>query len=396
MTDLSFGQSAARIIKLGVAGLGGAGRAFLPAIRNHPGFDLVAVAEPSDRARAEIAGGNGIAGYASLQEMLAHAELHAVLVATPTDLHPEHVAAATAAGKHVLVEKPMAVRIDQAHRMIEGAAKAGLVLLVGHSHSYDLPIRQMREIIASGELGRVRMVNTWNYTDWVYRPRRPDELDAAQGGGVTYRQGSHQFDIIRYLCGGKAKSVRARTFDWDPGRQVIGAHTVWMEFEDGASATAVYNGYGGFPATELCADVTEWGFIQKPEDRKPVRRSGTASPEQELEAKRARAKSAIPAAAPNQPCFGLTLVSCDRGDIRQSPRGLFIYTEEGRRLVDLPTDRTPRDFVMVELYDAITDRAPPIHDGRWGLANLEICVAVLESSRSGKEIALQHQVALPA
>jgi phthalate 4,5-cis-dihydrodiol dehydrogenase len=230
----------------------------------------------------------------------------------------------------------------------------------------------------------------------VHRPRRPDELDAAQGGGVTYRQGSHQFDIIRYLCGGRAKSVRARTFDWDPSRRVVGAHTVWLDFEDGASATAVYNGYGGFSAAELCSDVTEWGFIQRPEDRKPVRRSGAASPEQELQAKRDRAKSAIPPAAPNQPFFGLTLVSCERGDIRQSPQGLFIYTEEGRRQVDLPTDRSPRDLVMAEFHDAITDRARPIHDGRWGLANLEICVAALESSKSGREITLKHQVALPA
>jgi phthalate 4,5-cis-dihydrodiol dehydrogenase len=381
-------------IKLGLAGLGTAGRAFLPAIRKHAGFDLVAVAEPAEEPRAEIIAEDHVAGYASLSQMLAHPDLDAVLIGTPTNMHPDHVAAAAAAGKHVLVEKPMAIEIAEAKAMVRRADESGKVLLVGHSHSYDMPIREMRNVIASGELGRVRMVNTWNYTDWVYRPRRPDELLLSEGGGVTFRQGSHQFDIIRYLVGSKAKSLRAKTFDWDPNRSVVGAHTVWLEFEDGASATAVYNGYGGFSAMELCFDVTEWGFIETPEQRKPVKRSGGASAE-ELAAKRARSKNAIPAEAPNQPFFGLTLVSCEKGDIRQSPKGLIIYSEAGRRQIDLATDILPRDFVMAEFHDAITGKAKPVHDGRWGLANLEICRAALESSVTCREITLENQVGLP-
>jgi phthalate 4,5-cis-dihydrodiol dehydrogenase len=391
------GRAASDIVRIGVAGLGTAGRAFLPAIQAHAGFQLVAVAEPVEEARNEIAGKDGIVGFATLQEMLEHSELDAVYVGTPTTLHPEHAAQAFAAKKHVLVEKPMAVRTDQAQAMVDGAERAGVVLLVGHSHSYDLPIQRMREIIASGSLGRVRMVHSWNFTDWIYRPRRPDELDIEQGGGVTYRQGSHQFDIIRLLGGGMVRSVRAKTFDWDPARRSIGAHTVFLDFEDGSAATAVYNGYGGFAGPELCFDVTEWGFLELPESRKPVRRPGAAStPEEELQAKRARSKNAIPPNAPNQPFFGLTLVSCERGDIRQSPRGLYTYTEHGRTEIELPIDRTPRDLVMAEFFDAITAKAPALHDGRWGLANLEVCTAAIQSSASGREVFLKHQVAVPA
>ena len=384
----------ARTVRIGVAGLGTAGRAFLPAIDKHTGFELVAVADPSDEARADVVG-DGVAGYATLDELLSHEGLDAVCIGTPTQLHPEHVAAATAAGKHVLVEKPMALTLEQATAMIDGAASRNVVLMVGHSHSYDMPIRQMRAVIDSGELGRVRMVHTWNYTDWVYRPRRPDELDAAQGGGVTFRQGSHQFDIIRYLCGGLATRVRGRVFDWDPDRPVIGAHSVSVDFEDGATATAVYNGYGAFNAMELCFDITEWGFLEKPENRKPVRRPADATPEQELAAKRARSRGAIPVTLPpHQPFFGLTLVSCERGDIRQSPQGLFVYTARGRRQIDFPTDVLPRDLVMNELHDAITGKARPVHDGRWGRANLEVCLAAIESSRTGLDVALTRQIAL--
>ena len=188
--------------------------------------------------------------------------LDAVYIATPTELHAEHAGLAFAAGKHVLTEKPMAIRLEEAQAMIAAAERAGVSLVVGHAHGYDRPIQAMREIITSGRLGRVRMIHTWNFTDWMYRPRRPDELEIALGGGVTFRQGSHQFDIIRLLGGGMVRSVRATAFDWDPNRRSIGAHTVTLQFADGAAATAVYNGYGYFSTTELISDVTEWGFTE--------------------------------------------------------------------------------------------------------------------------------------
>jgi len=240
----------------------------------------------------------------------------------------------------------------------------------------------------------VRMIHTWNFTDWIYRPRRPEELDVGKGGGVAFRQGSHQFDIVRLLGGGMIRSVRATTFNWDPNRDAIGAHVVMMQFADGAAATAVYNGYGYFSSAELCGDVTEWGFIETIEQRAPVVRpaAGLAVAD-ELQAKRRRAKRAIPASAPFQPTFGLTIVSCERGDVRQSPRGLYIYSSEGREEIVLPTDKTPRDLVMDEFYDALTGRRRPIHDGRWGLANLEVCIAAIESSNANREIELKHQVA---
>jgi phthalate 4,5-cis-dihydrodiol dehydrogenase len=386
----------ASAIRIGVAGIGAAGRAFLPAIRGHAAFQLAAIAEPVAETREAVARETGAAGFADLPSMLAGGGIDAVYIATPTELHPQHAALAFAAKKHVLTEKPMAVRLDQAEAMVADAARAGVVLLCGHSHSFDRPIQAIREIVASGRLGRVRMINTWNFTDWMYRPRRPDELEIGQGGGVTFRQGSHQFDIIRLLGGGLVRSVRATTFDWDPARRSIGAHVVALQFQDGAAATAVYNGYGHFSTMELIADVSEWGFVEPLAKRAPVRRgSAGLSPADELEAKRRRAVHAIPASAPHQPHFGLTLVSCERGDIRQSPDGLYVYAEAGREEIAVPTDKSPRDLVLDEFAAAISGRVKPIHDGRWGLANLEVCLAAIESSRTGTDIELRHQVAIP-
>jgi phthalate 4,5-cis-dihydrodiol dehydrogenase len=384
----------APIHRIGIVGLGAAGQAFLSAIHKHAGFELAAVCDPVHSIRERIAQSTGAPGYASLAEMLDIATLDAVYIASPTPLHAEQVLQVVAAKKHVLIEKPMATSLADAERMVSSAEGAGVNMVVGHSHSFDAPIQAMHKIITSGQLGRVRMVNTWCFTDWIYRPRRPDELDSAQGGGVTLRQGAHQFDILRLLCGGMVHSVKARSFDWNVQRPVTGAHSVFLDFgQGGPAATAVYNGYGGLSSMDLCFDISEWGFHQPPDQRRWLTRAALPmSAQAELEAKQARATGAIPSNAPHQPFFGLTIAHCEGGDIRQTPQGLRIHSAQGVQDVHLPTDRSPRDLVLDEFYQACLGEAPTMHDGRWGLANLEVCDAAIASSASGCEVLLRHQV----
>jgi len=86
-------------------------------------------------------------------------------------------------------------------------------------------------------------------------------------------------------------------------------------------------------------------------------------------------------------------VSCEKGDIRQSANGLFIYGEEAKQEIPLPTDETGRDAVVSELYKAVVNGREPAHGGRWGKANLEVCLAVLASARARREVFLAHQTA---
>ncbi len=97
--------------------------------------------------------------------------------------------------------------------------------------------------------------------------------------------------------------------------------------------------------------------------------------------------------APHPPFYGLTLASCEHGDIRQSADGLFIYGEHDKRTLPLDTDETGRDAVVRELYDAVVHHRPPVHSGRWGKANLEVCLVVLESAQKRQEMTLSHQIA---
>lgn len=385
-----------RKIKVGIIGLGAAAQAFLPAFEKHPGFELIGVCDPNSALQSQISAMQGVRYFSALTEMLQmQPDIELVYIASPTDLHLSHSLEVIAAGKHVLVEKPMANSLVDALKMVEASKLAGTILMVGHSHSYDRPILEMKRLIDGGSLGAVRMVNTWCYTDWMYRPRREEELDHHLGGGVTYRQGAHQFDIIRYLCSGLASSVRAKTLDMDPQRKGIGAHTVFIDFESGPCATAVYNGYAGFSTMEMGFDISEWGFEEPMGVRKWLQKPRQAvSAADELKAKRARAAGAIPHQAPYQPFFGVTLVSCELGDIRQTPKGLLVCGRHSREELVLSTDDSPRDLVLMELYGALVHQEKVVHSAQWGAANLEVCEAAIESSLQRKELSLKHQVSL--
>ncbi|MCA9091698.1 MAG: Gfo/Idh/MocA family oxidoreductase, partial [Planctomycetaceae bacterium] len=201
------------MIRLGVIGLGAAGQAFLPAIKRHDRVKLAAVCDVSIEAVEEFGEAYVVPGFTRIDSMLVKSDIDAVYIGTPTDLHLDHAMQALSAGKHVLLEKPMALTSGDCRKLADLAASRDLAMVIGHSHSHDLPIRTMREIVQSGRLGKVCSADSWCYSDWVYRPRRPEELRPELGGGVTFRQGAHQFDILSALAMSPVRSVKSRTFD---------------------------------------------------------------------------------------------------------------------------------------------------------------------------------------
>jgi phthalate 4,5-cis-dihydrodiol dehydrogenase len=96
-----------------------------------------------------------------------------------------------------------------------------------------------------------------------------------------------------------------------------------------------------------------------------------------------------------QPFFGFTMVSCEKGDIRQTSDGLKIYGETEQREITLPPGSRGREAEVEELYDAVVKGRPVFHGGRWGAATLEVCLAMLESANERKEIFLWRQVPSP-
>ena len=382
-------------------GLGAAARMMIPALVKHPQVQIAAAADIDSQALENFRTDFDADTFLSVEDLCRNPRLDAVYIATPTQLHTQHALMALEAGKHLILEKPMALTLQDADAMIASAQRNGVHLVVGHSHSFETPIRAIRDIVRSGELARLRMIHNWYFTDWMYRPRNREELDTSLGGGVVFRQGSHQFDIIRMVGGGMVRSVRAMTGIWDESRPTEGSHVVFLEFEDGTPATAVFSGYDRFRTAELTFGVGEQGqptgLSTYGRSRQRLRAMADAQAEAALKRSSARygagsARTVAPA-APHQPFYGLTVVSCEKGDIRQSADGLFVYGEEERREVALPAGQTGRDAVVAEMYQAVAKGVPPAHGGSWGKANLEVCLAVLESARARKEVFLAHQTA---
>src|SRR5581483_11450025 len=99
-------------------------------------------------------------------------------------------------------------------------------------------------------------------------------------------------------------------------------------------------------------------------------------------------------AKPRQPFFGLTIVTCERGVLRQSPDGVYVYSEDGREEIPCPP-RSGHNPELMELVAALAENRPAFPDGRWGKATLEVCLAILASSKDGTLHRLQHQIAVP-
>jgi phthalate 4,5-cis-dihydrodiol dehydrogenase len=387
-------------LRIGVAGLSRAFALMAPTFTLDPRVALVAAADPREAARAKFESAVGGRAYASVDALCADADVDVVYVATPHALHAAHAIAAARAGKHVLVEKPMAVTLDDAQAMIAEAREAGVALIVGHSHSFDAPILHARKLIESGAFGRARMIHALNYTDFLFRPRRPEELATAQGGGVVFSQGAHQIDVVRLLGGGRVAGVRAATGAWDPERPTEGAYSALLTFDDGLFASVTYSGYAHFDSDEFCGWASELGGRTDADRYGAARRALRSGGASEAAMKLARAyggandAGAPPASATHQH-FGVVVVSCDRADLRPTPSGVMIYGDDARRLDALPAPAIPRVEVIDELVEAVRNGLPPRHGGEWALATLEVCIAILESSRERRDVELRHQVALP-
>ena len=381
-------------MQIGVVGLGRAFTLMLPTFMLDSRVKLVGATDPIAAARAQFESDFGAPGHASIEALCADPAVEVLYIASPHQFHASHVCLAASFGKHVLVEKPMALSLDECTCMIEATRRAGVHLIVGHSHSFNLPIRRTREIIDSGIHGDVKMITAMNFTDFLYRPRRPEELDTAVGGGVIHSQATHQMDIVRLLGGGLVRSVRAHTGSWDASRPTEGAYSALLGFEGGAFASATYSGYGHYDSDELMDNIGEMGQLKHAGDygaaRQRLQNAATSAEETALKAARNyggslyRSSTALPNNLAHQH-FGQVIVSCEKADLRPGPSGIAIYADRQKTFEPMPAPRIPRREVIDELHGALAHDRPPVHSGEWARATTAVCLALLESARTCSE-----------
>lgn len=386
-----------RKLKIGVAGLGRGFAYMLPTFRRDPRIALVAAADARKEALAHFAADFGAKTYDTVEQLCGDPDVDLIYVATPHQFHAQHTRLAAQAGKHLLIEKPMAISLDECRAMIAAARAAGVQLCVGHSHSFDAPIARARALIESGEFGPVRMIAALNFTDFMQRPRRPEELDTAQGGGVGFSQAAHQVDVVRRLAGKRALRVRAMAGAWDRARPTEGAYAALLSFEDGVFATLTYNGYGHFDSDEWQGWIGETGHAKTPHAGRVPRAFGSAAEEAAFKQSGNYGGAHFRESPPPQAHqhFGAVVVSCALADLRPLPNGVMVHRDGAGRLEPLPAPEIPRAEVIDEIVDAVLHGKTPRHNGEWAMATLEICLAILQSGREGRDIELRHQGACP-
>jgi len=239
----------AQPLKVALVGTGSIARAHLPAYRQFPGeVTLTAVCDIREEAAREFAASAGVeAVYTSMQELLEHADIEAVDICTIHDQHAQQVILAAQAGKHVLVEKPMAISIGESRAMIEATDAAGVTFMVAQVFRYLPHSRKVSELIDAGELGQVWALRSDDLhgsmppASTVNESARPSEpshwyFDGARaGGGALVTFATHHIDLFRYYLG-DIRSVHGRCWTGHPMFFNGAEDRCWatLEFECGA------------------------------------------------------------------------------------------------------------------------------------------------------------------
>jgi UDP-N-acetyl-2-amino-2-deoxyglucuronate dehydrogenase len=200
-----------RDFRVALVGCGRISGNHFDAIAKVDGLTLAAVCDNVEE-RARAAGDtNGVPWFTSYPEMLARSESDIVVIATPSGLHPEHGVVAAEAGKHVVAEKPMAISLAGADRLVGACDAAGVGLFVVKQNRLNAPVQLVKRAIDKGRFGKIYLANTT--VRWA-RPQQYYDQASWRGtrkldGGAFMNQASHYVDLIQWL-GGPVESVVAK------------------------------------------------------------------------------------------------------------------------------------------------------------------------------------------
>ncbi|MFS8084884.1 MAG: Gfo/Idh/MocA family protein [Acidobacteriota bacterium] len=233
-------------VRVGMIGAGFIAGYHLDGLRAAGGAEVQVIAGRSAEKTAAVAARHGIAATAGdWRAVLARNDIDAVVITTPDDTHPEIAIAAARAGKHILLQKPMARTADECRQIIAAADAAGVCLQVSFMHRYFEEVVHARQLLAGGAIGRPYSMRLRNATPgpdwgaWFY-------CRARVGGGVVMQLGVHGIDLLRHLFGDIA-ALSANTALLRAERTLADGTVIHPDNED--HALALYRFASGALAT---------------------------------------------------------------------------------------------------------------------------------------------------
>ena len=214
-----------------IIGCGSFARTFAGAIQGELGdIDLYFASRDPVRA-AQFAGEFGGSGsFGSYEGAVADDRVDAVYICTPHHLHREHARLAAVAGKHILLEKPLARTAEESQAIIGSAAGAGVALMVAENYRFMPPVLAAGEIVDRGDLGALRLIQLQE--DFPFQPAEWRNDADQNGGGVLIDGGIHKASLLAYLAGNPSEVYAAEVPSAQPG----------LAAEDGVIAMLRYTG----------------------------------------------------------------------------------------------------------------------------------------------------------
>ncbi len=227
------------MVNWGIIGCGGiARRRMLPASQHMKKTRFVALMDADLAVTQDVAREYGAKPYSTEAELLADPEVQAVYIATPVFMHHPQVLQAAAAGKHILVEKPLSLTPQLAEEMLEACETAGVNLVEGYMMRYHALNTLARDMVASGEIGEVvfarAQLSCW-YPDIPGAWRQDPRLG---GGGALMDMATHLYDLMEYVVGHPIVEVAAYTGTLTFQYPVDDSSTTLLRFANGAQGVA--------------------------------------------------------------------------------------------------------------------------------------------------------------
>ena len=339
-----------RRIRFALVGCGRIAANHFAAINQHRDrCELVGVADVDPRCAAEAAQLTGARAYASLTEMLATCDADAVIVATPSGLHPEQSIEIARAGRHVITEKPMATRWEDGKRMVSACDTAGVRMFVVKQNRRNATLQLLKRAVDKKRFGRIYMVNMnvfWTRPDSYYSSakwRGTWEFD----GGAFMNQASHYVDLLDWIVG-PIESLQAYTATLARNIEVEDTGVISLRWRNGA--------LGSMNVTMLTWPRNLEGSITILGEKGTVRIGGVA--------------------------------------VNEVQEWGFAEGDDDDELVRAASYETTSvyGFGHPLYYDnvikVLRGEAEPETDGREGLKSLEVLVAAYMSARDGRRVAL--------
>lgn len=248
--------------KIAIIGAGVMGKQHAITILKHPQTELVAICDPfSDSMAQEF----NIPNFSDLPELFAQIKVDGVVIANPNRFHVSTAITCLQHNIPCLLEKPLALSMAEAKRLIQEQQQKNVPILVGHHRRHNKIIQQAHEIIQSGVLGKI---NTFNVLWSVYKPDAYFDIEwhRKSGAGVLAINLVHDLDLMRYL-NGEIESVQAMSSNHNRGLEVEDTISILVRFRNGSLGTLLASD----------ASVSPWGWDQNTEENKA---SFASSPDQ--------------------------------------------------------------------------------------------------------------------